>query len=105
MECPKVYRIKQRKQDKKALYDKFREEVQQRDRNMCQLCGKINNPKYDMNIVEPHHIWGRIGKLLLDVKKAISLCRLCHSKIQLRYDLRPILQRRVDDKYKEVSHD
>ena len=38
----------------------------------CPVCGK--------EAVDVHHIYGRVGDLLMDTSKMIHLCRDCHTK-------------------------
>jgi 5-methylcytosine-specific restriction endonuclease McrA len=89
---PKPETHKARKERKKALYLAFRESIFKRDGYRCQMptetggiCGSIEG-------IEPHHIHGRVGKLLTDKNNVIITCRHCHTKYQYRYEMRDMLK-------------
>jgi len=85
------------KKDKKELYDKFRNEILKRDNYTCNICKTYFQESRDMDI---HHIRGKVGKLLLDHRNVLAVCRACHIIIQPRYDLRDSIQKMVDAKYR-----
>ncbi len=45
----------------------------------CELCmktGRVDGEGFDL-----HHVWGRIGNKLTDIKNIMCLCMHCHEKV------------------------
>ena len=57
-------------------------ELYKREKHLCQTCRIINNKTKWVQLTEDiHHVQGRAGLLLFDIRHWLAVCRSCHDFI------------------------